>query len=66
MCNPTQQVRSELQHCNLVRSVLSVCSVRGELSIVFVSVAAVGGGEQLHIVGGGVATTTIVTGGGEE
>ena len=41
-----------------------MCGVRGELSIVFVSVAAVRGGEQPHIVGGGVAPTTIVTGGG--
>ena len=41
-----------------------MCRVRGKLSIVFVSVAAVGGGEQPHIMGGGVAPTTIVTGGG--
>lgn len=45
--------------------VVGVCGVRGELSIVLVSVAAVGGGEQLHIVGGGVAPTTIVTGWGK-
>ena len=42
-----------------------MCGVRGELSIVLVSVAAVGGGEQPHIVGGGVAPTTIVTGWGK-
>lgn len=39
-----------------------MCGVRGELSVVFVSVAAVGGGEQSHVVGGGVAPTSIVTG----
>ena len=44
-----------------------MCGVRGELSIVFVSVAAVGGGKQPHVVGGGVASTSIVTGrGGSE